>query len=226
MRRPRSPAAGTTIAGAYRRADARILLFAKAPVPGQVKTRLIPALGAAGAARLHQELLTETLARIAPARIAPIELWCAPTTTHRLFHELARRYGLELHAQPSGGLGQRLLRGAADALLRANAVVLIGGDCPDLGRGFIDQAFEMLLGQDGASRCDAVLGPAADGGYVLLGLRRAEPTLFRDMPWGTERVAALTRERMANLGWCWQEQPMLRDLDRPADLEWYRPSPE
>jgi hypothetical protein len=226
MRRPRLPAAEATYSRAYRRTNGRILLFARAPIPGEAKTRLIPALGADGAARLHQQLLTETLGRLASARIAPIELWCAPAATHRLFHELARRHRLALYTQPAGGLGDRLLKGAADALLRANAVVLIGSDCPDLGPDYIDQAFETLLGQDGGGRSDAVLGPAADGGYVLLGLRWAEPTLFRDMPWGTERVAAVTRERMAALGWCWREQALLRDLDRPEDLEWYRPSPE
>jgi glycosyltransferase A (GT-A) superfamily protein (DUF2064 family) len=69
---------------------------------------------------------------------------------------------------------------------------------------------------------DAVLGPAEDGGYVLLGLRHAAPALFRDMPWGEESIAALTRERMRELGWRWRELPALRDLDRPEDLDWYR----
>jgi rSAM/selenodomain-associated transferase 1 len=195
---------------------ARIQLFAKAPLVGAAKTRLIPALGAAGAARLHERLLRETLARLAPALLAPIELWCAPDCDHPVFVELAARYALTLRRQRGEDLGERLQQAAADALSggaeAAEMVLLIGCDCPDLDAGYAAEALEALEGHD------AVLGPAADGGYVLLGLRRAEPALFRGMPWGGEHVAALTRARMHSVGLRWRELAVLRDLDRPEDL--------
>jgi len=195
---------------------ARIQLFAKAPLVGGAKTRLIPALGAAGAARLHERLLRETLARLAPARLAPVELWCAPDCDHPVFVELAARYALSLRQQHGDDLGEGLQHAAADALSfgpeAAEMVLLVGCDCPDLDAGYAAEALEALADHD------AVLGPAADGGYVLLGLRRTAPALFRAMPWGGERVAALTRARMRSLGWRWRELAVLRDLDRPEDL--------
>ena len=196
---------------------ARVLLFAKAPVPGQVKTRMIPALGADGAAGLHARLLRETVVRLSAAAVAPLELWCAPDTRHALFGELAELHGLTLHQQRGDGLGERLLGASADALGRADSVALIGSDCPELGAAYLAQAFDALR----STGVDAVLGPAADGGYVLLALRRAEPPLFTEMPWGGDQVAAITRERMAALGWRWRELPVLRDVDRPPDLLWY-----
>jgi hypothetical protein len=201
----------------HRFRDARILAFAKAPVPGACKTRLIPALGAEGAAALYRELLKGTAARLAPARIAPLELWCAPNASHPVFVELVARFGVTLHVQQGRCLGERLAHATAEALTRAEAVVLIGCDCPGLGPAQMLAALSRL--EDGD---DAVLGPADDGGYVLLALRAAEPALFSNMPWGGDRVAAVTRERLAALGWRWHELPSLADVDRPEDLDWYR----
>lgn len=196
----------------------RILLFAKAPIPGQAKTRLIPALGAIGAARLHERLLRETVARLSMLPDAPLEIWCAPDCSHPVFKDLALAHPVQLHRQCTGDLGARLLAAAADGLRRTEKVMLIGCDCPALGVRQLGQAFGWLQ----LSEVDAVLGPAADGGYVLLGLRRTEPSLFADMPWGSDHVAAMTRNRMAALGWRWRELPLLRDVDRPEDLDWYR----
>lgn len=205
--------------GGYRFPQARILVFAKAPMPGACKTRLMPALGAEGAAALHRELLEGTLARLAPAGIAPLALWCAPDAQHPVFRASARRFGLSLHIQQGGDLGERLLYAATDALAQAEAVVLIGCDCPGLGPAQVTSALAALLE---SPQQDAVLGPADDGGYVLLGLRLPAPELFTDIPWGGDRVAAVTRARMAGLGWRWQELASLPDLDRPEDLLWYR----
>lgn len=196
--------------------DARILVMAKAPVPGEVKTRLIPALGPEGAAALHGRLLEDIVRRLTAARVAPLELWCAPDAAAAVFGRLAAMYGCSLHAQKGRDLGERMRRAAADALTRARVVVLAGCDCPDLDAGYVEQALDALVSHD------AVLGPAEDGGYVLLGLRRAAPELFAGLPWGTERVAAITRERMRGLGWRWAERPVLWDLDRPEDLARYR----
>jgi rSAM/selenodomain-associated transferase 1 len=196
--------------------EARILIFAKAPEPGRVKTRLIPALGPEGAAALHGELLSGVIARLAAARVAPIELWCSPDPNAAPFPRLAAEHRLACYRQHGPDLGERMAHAAADALGRGGPVVLIGTDCPPLDGDYLARALAAMADRD------AVLGPAEDGGYVLLGLWRAAPELFADMPWGSDRVAALTRQRMAALGWRWAELPMLWDLDRPEDLARYR----
>lgn len=191
----------------------RILIFAKAPIPGQVKTRLIPRLGADRAAALHAELLTGLITRLGPLPPAPLELWCALEPRHRLFRALAQDFQLTLHQQSDGDLGERMLQAATDSGHRARARILIGVDCPLLDRPYLERAIARL--REG---CDAVLGPAEDGGYVLLGLQEAPQSLFKGIPWGGAHVADLTRQRMRELGWSWDELPMLWDLDRPADL--------
>jgi len=193
--------------------DARVLIFAKAPQPGRVKTRLIPVLGAQGASDLQARLLADTLARLATAGLAPIELWCVPDPACDPFPEMAARHGLHLYRQQGVDLGERMLHAAAHALDRGSPVILLGTDCPSLDGDYLQRAFAVLDGRD------AVLGPAEDGGYVMLGLRRAVPALFARVPWGTDRVAAVTRDRMATLGWDWAELPALWDLDRPEDLK-------
>ncbi|MCF8002878.1 MAG: TIGR04282 family arsenosugar biosynthesis glycosyltransferase [Chromatiaceae bacterium] len=196
--------------------NARILVFAKAPVPGQCKTRLIPALGAEGAAQLAEALLCHTLERVTNARLAPVELWCAPEMTHPLFLQLAERLQLCLQVQRGPDLGARLQAAAASALGRAEQVLLIGTDCPDLDASYLQQALQALTKQR------AVLGPAEDGGYVLLGLRRealsALSLLLTKMPWGTAQVAQITRERMRDAGLAWTELASLADIDQPEDL--------
>jgi len=194
----------------------RILIFAKAPRPGEVKTRLVPPLTPQAAADLHRELLEATVARLAAAHIAPIELWCAPYTQCEPFPSLADRHPIGLHGQTQGDLGIRMAHATADALDRGAAVVLVGTDCPPLNAAYVREAVCALQERD------AVLGPAEDGGYVLLGLRRTVPQLFTRIPWGTDAVARLTRERLAALAWKWTELPTLWDVDRPADLVRYR----
>jgi rSAM/selenodomain-associated transferase 1 len=201
---------------AVRFADARILVFAKAPLPGQVKTRLAPPLTQQQAAALHRELVSGTLERLARAHIAPVELWCAPHPGFSFFTELEARFGVRLYPQTGRDLGERMLRAARDGLSRCRRLVLVGTDCPVLTGAEAAEALNAL------ARRDAALGPAEDGGYVLLGLKRAAPELFADMPWGTAEVAGLTRARMTGLGWRWAELPTLWDLDRPADLARYR----
>jgi hypothetical protein len=193
--------------------DARILIFAKSPEPGRVKTRLVPALGPQGAADLQSHLLAETVARLAAAPLAQVELWCDPHPERAPFLELADRYGLALRRQRGADLGERMLVAASEALGRSSAAVLVGTDCPPLDAAYLGRALKKLDGRD------AVLGPAEDGGYVLLGLKRAAGELFRDIPWGTDRVAEITRARMMALSWGWAELPELWDVDRPEDLK-------
>lgn len=190
-----------------------VLLFAKAPIAGQVKTRLIPVLGPAGAAALHRRLLVELSETLALNLNSILELWCAPDAEHPVFQDLATRYTLPLYVQTGADLGDRMLRAAEDALSRHTRVVLIGADCPLITPELLEQTFTWL-----AEPQDAVLGPAEDGGYVLIGMNRVHPLLFSDMPWGTDRVAEETRRRLLRLGWTWREHQVLWDVDRPADL--------
>ena len=193
--------------------EAAILLFAKAPLKGRVKTRLIPVLGADRATRLYRDLLRHQLERLSQAGLASLELWCAPDTTHPEFLSLRRELGVSLHPQQGVDLGERMAVAAGDALWRYRSVLLLGVDSPGLTLNMIEQALDEL-----AEGREAVLGPAEDGGYVLLGLKRTAACLFRDIPWGGDRVAATTRQCLDRLGWRWHELPESWDLDRPQDL--------
>ncbi len=196
----------------FRYPTARLLIFTKAPVPGEVKTRLIPALGAEGAARLQVELTRRFVEMLMRERICPLELWVAQDTHHPLFQDLKDRHGIDIYRQQGDDLGERMLHASVQAAGRADRQLLVGTDCPDLTADLLAHAL------DGLEHRDAVLNSALDGGYVLLGLRDPAPFLFHTMPWGTDRVAGITRERMHALAWQWEELPPLRDLDRPEDL--------
>ena len=191
----------------------RILVFAKAPLPGRAKTRLIPALGPAGAAHLHANLVRRTLRTAARCRGTRVELHSAAPASHPLFASCGRNFELTRWAQCGGDLGRRMHRALRHTLRRAPCAILIGTDCPRLAVADLAQAIDSL--QRGA---DAVLGPATDGGYWLIGLRRPAPFLFRAMPWGTSEVLRRTRQRLRHRGWTWHELPPRNDLDTPLDL--------
>ena len=192
----------------------RVIVFAKAPEPGKVKTRLIPALGEAGAAALHRRLAMHSLRAAQDAELGPVELWCAPDTHHAFFAECERAFSVSLHSQCQGDLGARMQHALETVLERAKRAILIGSDIPALSEIYLRDAERAL------SRAhDAVIGPAEDGGYVLIGLARCHPELFRDIPWGKPEVLAETRGRLAALRWRCLELPTLWDMDRPEDLE-------
>ncbi len=198
--------------------DAQILLFTKAPEVGKVKTRLIPALTPIEAAKLYRELVVDTIQCLAEADLAPITCLCAPNTDHPFFQQLTQRYEISLQAQRGGDLGERMAGASQDFLTRQTGpVLLVGGDCPVLRPVHLQQAFDWLACGD-----DAVIGPAEDGGYVLLGINRMEHSLFRDIAWGSDQVLKETRLRMARLNWRWRELETLWDLDRPQDLQRYQ----
>ena len=195
-------------------AERAILVFAKAPEPGLVKTRLIPALGPEGAAALAERLLEHTLKAAASVRSAVLELHGTPDIRHPVFRRLAARYKAVLHAQAGADLGERMATALEGALARHRQVVLIGSDCPAMDTACLEEAFSTLAG-----RRDMVLGPAEDGGYVLIGAAMPLPgRLFKDIDWGTDQVLAQTRARIQVLGISHRELPVLWDLDRPADL--------
>jgi rSAM/selenodomain-associated transferase 1 len=189
-----------------------VMVFAKAP--GEAKTRLIPALGAAGAAALHRRLVMHCLRAAKDSRLGPVELWCAPDTSDPFFRECERRLRISLWAQGEGDLGARMQRAFESALVHAARAILVGSDIPALSAQYLRDAERALAGGD-----DAVIGPAEDGGYVLVGLSRCDPELFRGIPWGGPKVLPETRRRIAALGWRLSELSALWDVDRPEDLE-------
>lgn len=193
--------------------NSRVAVFAKAPVSGAVKTRLIPALGADGAAALYRTLVKRTLECALAAALGPVELWCAPDATDPFFRECAVGLGVRLASQSEGDLGARM-RCAFDAMLAGGGrALLIGSDVPAMTPQYL-QAADAALAQG----CDAVFGPAEDGGYVLIGLSRVAPELFRGIEWGGPAVMRATRARIEKLGWRHLELPVLWDVDRPEDL--------
>ncbi|MBI3042318.1 MAG: TIGR04282 family arsenosugar biosynthesis glycosyltransferase [Betaproteobacteria bacterium] len=189
-----------------------VIVFAKAPQPGAVKTRLIPLLGAEGAAALHARLVEGALKTARAASFARIELHCAPDSDDPFFRYCAGHYGAVLEIQAEGDLGARMRVAFERALRESARVLLIGSDCPAITARHLRQAERAL--REGA---DAVFAPCEDGGYALAGLRRAEATLFDGIAWGSDTVMADTRARLTALGWRWRELEKLWDVDRPED---------
>ncbi len=192
--------------------DTVILVFARAPVAGAAKTRLIPLLGAEGAAALHRQLITHALATARAAAPAKLELWCAPDAAHAFLQAAAATHDATLHVQHGDNLGDRMAQAFSSALQRATCAICIGADCPALTAQHLRDAAAAL--HDGN---DAVIVPAEDGGYALIGLARDQPRLFSDIGWGESRVMAQTRTRLNELGLRWHELEMLWDVDRPED---------
>ncbi|WP_022949586.1 TIGR04282 family arsenosugar biosynthesis glycosyltransferase [Methylohalobius crimeensis] len=193
--------------------DAAILIFCKAPVPGKVKTRLLATLTPAQAAAVHARLSRTLVTRLISARLAPVYLYCHPDTRHPFFGALKRRYGVRLEKQQGADLGDRMARAFRDRLSVSRAALIVGCDCPSLTPADFRAALTML-----SQNTDVVLGPAEDGGYVLIGLPRPQPELFREMAWGKETVLADTRRRIRDLNLKAWELPLQWDLDRPRDL--------
>jgi rSAM/selenodomain-associated transferase 1 len=193
--------------------DAALIVFARAPTPGRVKTRLAPLLGAKGAARLHERMVERTLSTALAAGYGEVELHCSPGAGNIFFRDMQRRFGVRLRPQGRGDVGERMYRALARALRRHPYAVLIGSDCPALRPSDLRAALRALR-----AGADAVLSPAEDGGYPLIGLRRASRRLFDGVPWGSGRVLEQTRRRLARLGWRWRELRTLWDVDRPEDV--------
>lgn len=194
--------------------EGKLLVFARAPVAGQAKTRLEGALGPQGAADLQAKLIRHTLGCLTVDGEIPVELWCSPDRSHPLFARCAADYGVFLKQQQGDDLGARMAHAFAEALNDHDWAIVVGTDCPKLTVADVKAAGDWLK-----AGLDAVLGPAEDGGYYLLGLRRRAPSLFRDIQWGRDNVLSTTRERLRELNWQWSELRVLRDLDRPQDLE-------
>jgi len=195
----------------------RIVIFAKAPVPGNVKTRLIPVLGEVGAARLAQRMIADTVEHALAAGLATPELCATPPPDDSAWAGHLPT-GVRLSDQGPGDLGQRLAAAAKRVIDDGERILLIGTDCPELDGKRLGEAASKL------ESYDAMIHPARDGGYVLLGLARTDPSIFDDIAWSTDAVAATTIARIEALGWSLFVGDILSDIDQPADLDAARAS--
>ena len=196
---------------------ARLLLLTKAPDPGQVKTRLIPLLGEVAAAELYSQLVHNSLELCSRVALCPVDIWCSPSSEHPFFQQCKDRYQVALHSQTPGDLGLRMSQAIQATLAEADCVVLIGADCPALGTSDLESAFNALN-----TGSDVVIGPAEDGGYYLIGMRRHQPSLFADMPWSTPAVLSVTEDRILRQKLRLHTLPLRKDLDTPEDYAVYR----
>lgn len=192
----------------------RIVIFAKAPLPGLAKTRLSPALGTLGAAQLAEKLLRHTISEALAAAVGTVELCVTPASTHPCWSRLALPAGLQWSDQGAGDLGERLARASQRVTQQGESLLFMGSDCPGLSAQRLREAAEAL------QHHDSCLVPASDGGYVLLGLRSHLASVFADMPWSSAAVGALTLERIRAAGLSCQQLAVLHDIDEPADLAW------
>ncbi len=195
----------------------QIAVLAKAPIAGLAKTRLIPALGPCGAARLQRRLTRGTVQCALDARLGPVTLWCTPHAQHRFFRALRRTTGVNCLVQSSGDLGDRM-HTAFRLHCTQGPLLLIGTDCPVLRPSHLRKAARALVDGD-----DAVFYAAEDGGYVLVGLRRPQASLFSAMAWSTATVMSDTRARAQASGLRLREFETLWDVDVPGDLQRVRP---
>ncbi len=170
-------------------------MFAREPIPGRAKTRLIPRLGPFQAARLHSRLTARALNTAKAAACGPVLL--CPAASQR-----------------GADLGERMHHALRVALRRHRAAMVIGTDCPALRPADVRRAARWL-----AAGCDAVVAPVEDGGYVLIGARRAAPRIFAGIEWGSRSVYAATAAKLDALGYRWRALRTLWDVDRPEDLE-------
>lgn len=190
-----------------------LIVFVKAPIPGRVKTRLADALGDVRAARLYRALAHRVVKRLGrgsyrmvvyfdpPGSEAAVRQWLGPAREYR--------------PQPPGDLGDRMRRAFAWGFREADSVCVVGTDIPDLEVEGIERAFGLVSGPEGP---DVVFGPALDGGYYLLALRRPVPRLFEGIPWSTEAVLDRSMRRADALGLRVASLDPLADIDRPEDI--------
>ncbi len=190
----------------------RIVIFAKAPRAGFAKSRLIPALGAEGAARLARRMLEHSVSEALYAGVGPVEL-CMTPAEDPVWEQLALPLHLGRTEQGEGDLGERMARASQRVTEAGESIILIGTDCPQLDTGCLQQIAV------GLAETDVAIVPTTDGGYAALGLNRFEPLLFSDIQWSTDSVAGDTLRRIATLQWSVTTLPVLQDIDEPRDLE-------
>lgn len=196
--------------------DTVILVYAKAPVAGEVNTRLIPDIGVQTATDLQYQLIQQRLSSLHAAKLCQVRLMCAPDVQHEVFLQCRQQYSVELMGQQGRDLGQRLLNGISNALERFKYCIVLGTDAPALEVSVIRQAIEVLH-----NNTPVVFVPAEDGGYVLLGLDRPRPFLFQGISWGSPLVMQQSRNKLVEKNIAYKELSTCWDIDRLEDYQRY-----
>lgn len=196
--------------------NAVLLVFAKAPVSGEVNTRLIPAIGVQAATRLQHDLIVHRMQQFAAETHFDTQLYCAPDTQHPLFRYCRQHYGVSLYRQTGENLGQRMAAALHQALQTYRYAVLIGTDAPAVGARTVVQALQAL------AQTDVVIQPAQDGGYVLIAMAAHHAGVFENIAWGSDQVLAQTRARIAAAGLRAFELPEAWDIDTAQDYRRYQ----
>lgn len=192
--------------------EVRALFFARSPVAGRVKTRFIPTLGEEGALALHKQLIELTWQRITAGSDLAVELWLSEAGQEAWFKTVCKTDSV--HVQQGQDLGQRMAHALNDALTRGHTALVVGADCVSLDADYLREAAQALN-----AGADLVIGPAEDGGYVLLGVRHRVPDgIFDGIAWGTDQVFAQTELRLSEAGINWKQLSRRWDVDRPEDL--------
>ena len=191
----------------------RVIVFAKAPISGAVKTRLCPPLTAVEATELHCRMLRHTLNTASRAALGPIELHGAGALDHPFFQQCRKEFNIELKHQVDGDLGMKMKSALTNALFQSQHVLLIGTDCPSIAADYLREAAASL-----SHEFPIVLGPAEDGGYGLIGVRGATPDVFADIAWGSSDVMKSTRNILTAKQLAWRELTPIWDVDRAEDL--------
>lgn len=192
--------------------DSVLQVFCKAPVPGTVKTRLMPELNAVQAAEVHRQLTRLTLDLVGNTDLCTVQLWCSPDTEHPFFEELAEKYPISLKMQPEGDLGNRMNLALTEGIQDFRHAVLIGCDCPSFTFADIEAALQAL-----ASGYQVVLAPTEDGGYSLIGLQQPATELFESIDWSTPNVLPQTRLKLKQAELNCFELPLQWDVDSYQD---------
>ena len=202
--------------GTIRVQDVLFIQFAREPLPGRVKTRMQPELSPEQACELHQELVYWTSQVLTGAHLGRVELSVAGNVGSPLFQQCEALGVQAVNRQVGQDLGERMYNALSEGLERFSKVILVGSDSPQIDREYLLSAIYAL------DDTDVVLGPAKDGGYVLIGVRELDKRWFEGVEWGSANVYAETLARFVLTSVQWQHLEVLQDIDRPEDLPVWR----
>lgn len=196
----------------FRYPHACIVIFARSPELGKVKTRLATGIGADAALAAYQELLEKTVLMAAGCQLAPIELHITGDPQHPLISRLVERSRATVVVQQGVDLGERMFHALHHALQHSRSALIIGTDCPEMSAAYLESALQHL-----AQGREVVIGPSEDGGYVLIGATRSDARVFHNIRWGSNSVMQQTREALYNAEIRFEELDVLWDVDHPDD---------
>jgi len=193
------------------------LIFTRNPEPGKTKTRLMPEVGINGAYEIHLQLLKFTLALTAKISDIEFQLHYTSHFNNQLLLKLAKKNNLTTHLQTGNDLGERMYYASLECLKNYSYCIIIGTDCPDISKQYLLDAKHYLnFGYD------AVIGPAQDGGYVLIGMKNANKKIFENITWGKNNVLIDTLNNFEKLNFKYKKLSTLHDIDTKEDLKYLK----